>query len=80
MGKALKKIGLLEDENGEFVDPRTVSSILSSSTLRTTKTTSTTTTATTTTTASRTTTSTSDMCREGWSLIGDGCYKIVTDQ
>ena len=68
MGKALKKIGLLEDDNGEFVDPRM-------------ETLSTTTTSTTTSTPT-TTTSTIDKgpCLDGWSHIGEGCYKIVPEQ
>ena len=68
MGKALKKLGLLEDDTGEFVDPRTPATTTTSTT------TSTTTTTTTTTTTNR------GPCLEGWRYIGSGCYKIVTEQ
>jgi len=73
MGKALKKLGLMEDPNGEFVDPRTTQPPTTTTILPTTPTTTSTTTTTTTTTDN-------GPCQDGWHHIGDGCYQIITDQ
>ena len=68
MGKALKKLGLMEDAEGEFVDPRTTVTPPSTTTITTTRTTTT------------TTTTDNGPCQEGWHYVGEGCYQIVTDQ
>ena len=71
MGKALKKLGLMEDAEGEFVDPSTTVSPPSTTTMTTTPTTTTTTT---------TTTTDNGPCQDGWHHIGEGCYQVITDQ
>jgi len=64
MGKALKKLGLMEDKEGEFVEP----------------TTTTTTTTTTTPVPTTVTTADPGPCKNGWTNIGEGCYQVVTDR
>eukprot|EP00090_Calanus_glacialis_P021433 TRINITY_DN3305_c0_g1_i2.p1 TRINITY_DN3305_c0_g1~~TRINITY_DN3305_c0_g1_i2.p1 ORF type:complete len:312 (-),score=89.85 TRINITY_DN3305_c0_g1_i2:79-1014(-) len=73
MGKALKKLGLMEDNDGEFVDPRTTQAPTSTTSLPTTHTT-------TTTTMTTTTTTDNGPCQDDWHHIGDGCYQVITDQ
>ena len=73
MGKALKKLGLMEDTDGEFVDPRTTQAPTSTTSLPTTHTT-------TTTTMTTTTTTDNGPCQDDWHHIGDGCYQVITDQ
>jgi len=68
MGKALKKLGLMEDNEGEFVDPRTTAPPQSTTTM------------TTTTTTMTTTTTDNGPCQEDWHYIGEGCYQVITDQ
>ena len=71
MCEALKKLGIMEDAEGEFVDPLTTESTSSTTTMSIT---------TTTTTATTTTTDNSPCQQEGWHHIEEGCYQVITDQ
>ena len=71
MGKAIKKLGLMEDAEGEFMDPRTTESNSPLTIMLTT---------TTTTTSSTITTIGNGVCQEGWRHIGEGCYQVITDK